>query len=310
MNGVVFGVGGESRRKATSTPAKAKPLPSTNVNTAMLVPSTAAPTDQSTMGTPIVIGTTGLRPQAELAAVPALGRVVSQQVIIENMQDEQNGSTNSDQAQLSGSSFETNPFAGQSPYTGPELLLPVTYQPFIQSVRDSVEDQRHSLQDRHRERQQRGQNENEDASQRQLGHGLQTEIEANDRAPAERARLHDENITVGVWENNPNVVRLLSMCNTRIVKVVTNASSGLFTATVQSKTSGWATSLPSKQPNHRPACASSFCNSSHSHLPRRGTYFNLVKCKWACIRICQFLGSTKSKPPYQYFCFWRLFLVF
>ena len=209
---MVLRIGRELGRKVTSTPAKANPQLSTlNVNTAMLVPSTAVPTDQSTMGTPIVIGTTGLRPQAEVAAVPAMGRVVSQQVIIENTQDEQNDSANNEQAQMSGSSFETNPFAGRSPYTGAELLLPVTYQPSIQSVRDSGEDQRRSLQDHHWERQQRGQNENEDASHRQHGLGIQPENEVNDRVQADRARLLDENTDVGVWENNPNVVRILSL---------------------------------------------------------------------------------------------------
>ena len=231
----------------------------------MLVPSTTTQTEQSTMGTPIIIGTTGLRPQAELAAVPALGRVVSQQVIIENIQDEQDGGMNSDQGQLSGSSFETNPFAGRSPYTGAELLLPVTYQP--ESVRNSGEDRHRSLDYRHWERQQRGQNASEDASHRQLGLGLQHAIEVNDSAQAYRARPYDENTTVGVWENNPNVVRIFSYMPSEKCNGCHSFSSGLFTATIQSKPPRWATSLPSKQSNDQPAWSPPFWNSSHSHLP-------------------------------------------
>lgn len=205
MNDVHIHAGGESRRKVTSTPAIVNSQSSTpEVNNEMLIPSTAAQKDQSIMGNPFIIGTTGLRPQAEVAAVPTLGRVVSQQVIIENTQDEQDYGANGEQVPSTGSSFETDPFAGQSPYTGPELLLPVTFQPGSHLGLSSDEERR-LLQEYHSQHPQRERNEN-GTSHHQLETGRQTESEANGRLQADRARVREENTTAGVWENNPNVV--------------------------------------------------------------------------------------------------------
>ncbi|KAL9121998.1 MAG: hypothetical protein Q9187_001447 [Circinaria calcarea] len=204
VNDVRIHVGGKSRRKVTSTPARADSQSSTpEVNNEMLIPTTPAQTDQSIMGNPFVIGTTGLRPQVEVAAVPTLGRVVSQQVIIENTQDEQDDGANGEQAPSTGSSFETDPFAGQSPYTGPELLLPVTFQPGNHSSLSSDEERR-LVQEYHSQRQQREQNEHR-TSRGQLEASRQTEFEANGRLQADGACVHEDDTTGGIWENNPNV---------------------------------------------------------------------------------------------------------